>query len=67
MFAARSKTSDFVRPYIITTSDRPGEFFHLSLGQSMSDIAVRFEAYCVSGAQGWYHLCLVTFNIDKYI
>ena len=48
----RSKTADYSRPYIISTSERVPQFFHLGLGHAMSDIALRLEAYCLSGTRG---------------
>jgi hypothetical protein len=54
LFSVRSKTSDYLWPYVVTTSERSNQFFNLALGLPPSDIAVRLKAYCLSGAKGGY-------------
>jgi hypothetical protein len=55
MLAVRSDADHYVRPLVFYTSQRVSDFFDLSLKQSMADIAVRLEAYCISGVQGIFH------------
>jgi hypothetical protein len=58
LIATCSKTADFLRPYVVTTSDHPSQFFNLAIGHSVTDVAVRMEAYCISGAKGTFFLLL---------
>jgi hypothetical protein len=50
-------SNQYLRPYIFTSSDWVSEFFSLSLQHSLSDVAMRLEAYCLSGIDGKY-LCV---------
>jgi hypothetical protein len=58
LIATRTKTSDFLKPYLITTSDRPAQFFNLSIGHPVMEIAVCMEAYCILGAKGIFYSLL---------
>ena len=58
LFITCSKPADFLRPYVITTSEHPSQFFYLALGHSVTDVAVHMEAYCISGTKGTYFLLL---------
>lgn len=62
LLAAREKTSDWMRPFMVTTSNRPEDFFRLAYGHSVEDLCIKFEAYCLSGVQG--SQLLVYSNID---
>jgi hypothetical protein len=39
-------------PHISMSSNRVSDFFDLSLKHSVADIAVKLEAYCISGVEG---------------
>lgn len=52
LFATRLQSDQFMRPFIINTSDLAADFFQMSLGESTSEIAVRMEAFCLSGVKG---------------
>ncbi|KAF7973085.1 hypothetical protein HWV62_16286 [Athelia sp. TMB] len=52
LIAARTQASQFLRPFVVTTSDLVVDFFQMSFGESASDVAVRLEAYCLSGIKG---------------
>ncbi|KAF7976790.1 hypothetical protein HWV62_5636 [Athelia sp. TMB] len=52
MFAVRGKIGDYLQPFTVQTSSRASDFFHLAFNTPMNELAARYEAYCVSGAQG---------------
>ncbi|KAK7683366.1 hypothetical protein QCA50_013628 [Cerrena zonata] len=52
MFAVRSSQEQWFRPYVMTTSDHAGNFFHTCFNQDTETYATRFEAYCLSGIEG---------------
>lgn len=52
VFATRIQTSQYLRPFVITTSPLAADFFQMTLGETVSDIAVRMEAFCLSGVKG---------------
>ena len=59
MIAVKSNADQYGRPRVFITSERPTEFFNLSLKTNINDVTLRMEAYCLSGAQGMYmmHAC----------
>lgn len=54
LFATRIRSDQFMRPFIINTSELAADFFQMSLGDSTSEIAIRMEAFCLSGVKGAY-------------
>lgn len=52
LFAVWTKTANYLRPFVITTSERGGDFFHAALGQSVSEVAIHMEAYHIAGLKG---------------
>lgn len=50
--AVRSSVDDYLRPHIITTSERGHDFVRLVTKSELSSFAVQFEGFCVSGAEG---------------
>lgn len=52
MFAVRGKIGDYLQPYNLQTSHWASDFFHLAYNSTMNEVAARFEAYVISGAQG---------------
>jgi hypothetical protein len=52
VIAVRSSTDAYLRPHVITTSARGADFFRMLTGQEIENVAVKFEAYCLSGVQG---------------
>lgn len=52
MFAVRGKIGDYLQPYNLQTSHWASDFFHLAFNSLMNELAARYEAYVVSGAQG---------------
>jgi hypothetical protein len=54
MFVVKSNGDQYGRPCVFITNERPAEFFDLSLKTNINDVALRMEAYCVSGVQGEY-------------
>lgn len=66
MFAVRSSQEQWFRPYVMTTSDRAGNFFHTCFNQDTETYATRFEAYCLSGIDGmfFFFCCCIAFIIN---
>jgi hypothetical protein len=54
LMAVRSNTDHYNIPYIVYTSNRVAEFFELSVKHQLPDLAMRLEAYCLSGVQGTF-------------
>lgn len=52
LITVRSSLESYLRPFIAFTSDRGPDFFSLSLNQTLSEVALRYEAYCLSGVEG---------------
>ncbi|RDB30730.1 hypothetical protein Hypma_005885 [Hypsizygus marmoreus] len=52
MIAVRSKKEHFNRPHVVTTSDRISDFIELTAKENVFDLAVRLEAYMLSGVEG---------------
>ncbi|KAF8896627.1 hypothetical protein BD779DRAFT_1668380 [Infundibulicybe gibba] len=52
LFAVRSSPQSFLKPYIVYTSDCAPNFFTYSMSKSIDDVIVKFEGFCLSGAQG---------------
>jgi hypothetical protein len=52
MFAVRSNSDHYNPAEVFYTSDRIADFFQLSVGHTVQDIATRMEAYCISGVEG---------------
>ena len=52
VFATRTCTDSFVRPYYHTTGDLPDQFFETVFNRPISDMALKLEAYCLSGVDG---------------
>ncbi|KAI9059665.1 hypothetical protein FKP32DRAFT_1606017 [Trametes sanguinea] len=50
--AVRSARHQFTPPMIFATSSHVHDFFQISLGTSMDDVACSLEAYCLSGVSG---------------
>ena len=57
VIAVRSKTSDYLKPFYLATSDRVKTFFATALGITLAELAVRLEGYCISGAKGSNFAC----------
>lgn len=56
LFAVRSSLDAYLCPMSIYTSERAPEFFSLTMDHALPDVAMRFEAYCLSGVQGSFQL-----------
>jgi hypothetical protein len=54
LFAVRSHSGQYNRPHVTITSDRIEDFFQLSLKHTVHEVAMKLEAYCISGVQGTY-------------
>jgi hypothetical protein len=52
LFAVRPKSADYLRPFMVTTSDRLADFFNMALGHLITEVSVHMEAYCISSAKG---------------
>jgi hypothetical protein len=52
VIAVRGKNADYLRPFVIGTSERVENFFNTAIGHPVSDVALRMEAYCLLGAKG---------------
>ncbi|THU96507.1 hypothetical protein K435DRAFT_797260 [Dendrothele bispora CBS 962.96] len=55
LIATRSDIAHYLKPDVFQTSDRINEFFVMSVKQPVGDLAVRMEAYMLSGVQGLVH------------
>lgn len=51
LFAARSKTSHYMKPLVISTSAVAADFFQAAYGEDVSDMAARFESYLLAGVK----------------
>ncbi|RDB25797.1 hypothetical protein Hypma_006603 [Hypsizygus marmoreus] len=52
LIAVRSSSEHYNRPHVLTTSDRVSDFFQLTIKENILDVAVRMEAYMLSGIHG---------------
>ncbi|KAI9069497.1 hypothetical protein FKP32DRAFT_1553814, partial [Trametes sanguinea] len=52
LFAVRSGRHQFTPPMVFATSSHVHDFFQISLGTPMDDVACSLEAYCLSGVSG---------------
>ncbi|KAI9059828.1 hypothetical protein FKP32DRAFT_1613971 [Trametes sanguinea] len=52
LIAVRSARSQFTPPITFGTSSNIHDFFQVSVGTSLDDVAGTFEAYCLSGVSG---------------
>ncbi|KAF9789649.1 hypothetical protein BJ322DRAFT_991516, partial [Thelephora terrestris] len=52
LIASRSKTTDFMKPFIYYSSDVVKGFIADSFGRSIDDFAVQMEAYVITGLKG---------------
>ncbi|KAF7970292.1 hypothetical protein HWV62_24416 [Athelia sp. TMB] len=52
MFAVRGKIGDYLQPFAVQSSSRASDFFHLAFNTPINELVARYEAYCVSGAEG---------------
>lgn len=50
--AVRSRTEDFMRPYVYTTATSFQEYFFAQYKQTLSEFSMKVEAYSVSGMAG---------------
>ena len=52
LMAVRPDNTQYLQPFVITSTDRVTEFFSMSLQHSLTDISMRLEAYCLTGIEG---------------
>ncbi|KAH9931190.1 hypothetical protein B0H21DRAFT_699888 [Amylocystis lapponica] len=52
LFAVRSKTEHYNKPYVFCSNARMSEFMEVVTKASVQDLALRMEGYCVAGVQG---------------
>lgn len=50
--AVRGSLDHYLPPYTLVTSARGREFYNLAVKEPLNDMAVRFEAFTLSGVQG---------------
>ena len=59
MIAVRGTTADFMQPYVFTTSEGIEDYFFLQFKETMSDFALKLEAYHLQGASGMYAMSIL--------
>lgn len=52
LMAVRGSLDHYLPPYTLVTSARGREFYNLAVKEPLNDMAVRFEAFTLSGVQG---------------
>lgn len=57
VIAIRSKTSNYLKPFYLATSDWVKTFFATALGIILAELAVQLEGYCILGAKGLNFAC----------
>ena len=57
VIAIRSKTSDYLKPFYLATSNQVKTFFATALSITLAELAVWLEGYCISGAKGTNFAC----------
>jgi hypothetical protein len=62
--AVRSDVTDYLGPLVSTTSERGVDFIRLATKSDLTTLALRYEAYCLSGIEGRFlvypHQCIVS-------
>lgn len=51
LFAARSNSSHYLKPFVLSTSTTGADFFQAALGQDILDVASRYESYLLAGVK----------------
>lgn len=66
LFAARSNSSHYLKPYMLSTSTTGADFFQVALGQDIFDVASRYKSYLLAGVKSKHAstqccLCILIF------